>query len=101
MDCPHHYCRDCVGCEYSIYDISFFTYIIDLINHAYLELKQAKTDGSSSMIRHKITNTLLPTAFEILSIAKTQYGYEVDTYASKIIEIMDKRGIEYDHTEYH
>ena len=91
--CPYRYSRSCIGCKYSIYELSFFTLLVETINNAFEEIKNAKTDGTRMLIKQKIDNEYLPAASEILTIANKEYGFDVGMYAQKLMEIINKRGL--------
>ena len=91
--CPYRYSRSCVGCKYSIYELSFFTLMVETINNAFCEIEDAKTDGTRKLLQRKIDNEYLPAATEILKVANEEYGFDVGIYAQKLIEIINRRGL--------
>ena len=97
--CPYRYSRSCVGCKYSIYELSFFTLLVETINNAFCEIEDAKTDGTRKLIQQKIDNEYLPAVTEILTVANEEYGFDVVMYAHKLIEIINRRGLNNDKTE--
>ena len=91
--CPYRYTRSCVGCKYSIYELSFFTVLIETINQAFISLTKAKTDGTRKIIQRKINNEYLPAAAEVLTVANQEYDVDVSNYAQKLMDIINKRGL--------
>lgn len=91
--CPYRYSRSCVGCKYSIYELSFFSLLVETINKSFCEIEDAKTDGTRKLIQRKIDNEYLPAVTEILTVANEEYGFDVVMYAQKIMEIIKRRGL--------
>ena len=92
--CPYRYQRSCIGCQNSIQDLAFFLILVERINTAYLKIKKAKTEATKRLLQNQIEEELLPSAYEILFLAKSQFDYDISIYTEKLIEIIERRGID-------
>lgn len=87
--------RDCcLGCKYAINEKTYFWKALNVVNEAYLRIKHAKTEGEKNKYQLMLNKEYLVGLTEMLEIAKSKYGIEVDSYQHLLGDIIKKRGIE-------
>ena len=91
LPCPFP-SRECPGCIYGIYETSFFFQIMDKVRSAYQKLGNAKTENERRKIQAIIDDELLPASCELLSIAKSKYGIDVEIYKQELIDMINSKG---------
>lgn len=91
LPCPFQN-RECAGCSYGIYEMSFFYNAMERIRELYNKLANAQTLGEQRKIQMLLDEEALPALVEILSVAKNKYHMDIAKYQKELVSLISTKG---------